>query len=146
MKCLRPIKHWGRGLESHKFVRVSVVLRVGSGLATELIQRLLPAVYRIHSSILILMRRERGPNTKYRKNYYRPHRICTNLALILSTVDRRSRYSVVGIKTGYGLDDRGVGVRVSVGSRIFSPQRRPDRPWGPPNLLFNGYREPFPRC
>jgi hypothetical protein len=51
-----------------------------------------------------------------------------------------SRDSVVGIATGYGLDDRGVGVRVSVGSRIFSSPRRPDRLWGPPNLLSNGYR------
>jgi hypothetical protein len=32
--------------------------------------------------------------------------------------------------TGYGLDDRGVGVRVPVGSRIFFP-RHPDRFWGP---------------
>jgi hypothetical protein len=31
-----------------------------------------------------------------------------------------NRGSVVGIATGYGLDDRGVGVRVPVGSRIFS--------------------------
>jgi hypothetical protein len=31
----------------------------------------------------------------------------------------RSRDSVVGIATGYGLDDRGVEVRVPVGSRIF---------------------------
>jgi hypothetical protein len=30
-----------------------------------------------------------------------------------------SRDSVVGIVTGYGLDDRGVGVGVPVGSRIF---------------------------
>jgi hypothetical protein len=29
-----------------------------------------------------------------------------------------SQVSVVGIATGYGLDDRGVGVRVPVGSRI----------------------------
>jgi hypothetical protein len=29
--------------------------------------------------------------------------------------------SAVGTATGYGLDDRGVGVRVPVGSRIFSP-------------------------
>jgi hypothetical protein len=29
--------------------------------------------------------------------------------------------------TGYGLDDRGVGVRVPVGSRIFSSPRRPER-------------------
>jgi hypothetical protein len=32
----------------------------------------------------------------------------------------RSRDSVVSIATGYGLDDRGVGVRVPVESRIFS--------------------------
>jgi hypothetical protein len=32
-----------------------------------------------------------------------------------------------GIATGYGLDERGVGVRVLVGSRIFSSARRPDR-------------------
>jgi hypothetical protein len=43
----------------------------------------------------------------------------------------RSRDSVVGIATGYRLDDRGVGVRVPVGSRIFSSPRRPDRLWGP---------------
>jgi hypothetical protein len=53
----------------------------------------------------------------------------------------RSRDSVVGIATGYGLDDRGIGVPVPVGSRIFSSPRRPDRLWGPPNLLSNGYRE-----
>jgi hypothetical protein len=47
----------------------------------------------------------------------------------------RSRDSVVGIATGYGLDDRGVGVRVPV---IFSSPSRPDRLWGPPNLLPNG--------
>jgi hypothetical protein len=41
--------------------------------------------------------------------------------------------------TGYGLDDRGVGVRVPVGSRIFSYPLHPDRLWGPPNLLSNGY-------
>jgi hypothetical protein len=48
--------------------------------------------------------------------------------------------SAVGIATGCWLDDQGVGVRVPVGSRIFSSSRRPDRPWGPPNLLSNGYR------
>jgi hypothetical protein len=34
---------------------------------------------------------------------------------------------MVGIATSYGLDHRGVGVRVPVGSRIFSSQNRPDR-------------------
>jgi hypothetical protein len=51
-----------------------------------------------------------------------------------------SRDSSVGIATGYGLGDRGVGVRVPGGSRIFSSPRRPDRFWGPPSLLSNGYR------
>jgi hypothetical protein len=32
---------------------------------------------------------------------------------------------VVGIATGYGLDDRGVGSRVPVGSRMFSTSSRP---------------------
>jgi hypothetical protein len=52
--------------------------------------------------------------------------------------------SVVGIATGYGLDDLGVGVGVPVGSRIFTFPFRPDRLWGPPNLS-NGYRSLFPR-
>jgi hypothetical protein len=39
----------------------------------------------------------------------------------------RSRDRAVGIATGYGLDDRGVGVQVPVGSRLFSSPRRPDR-------------------
>jgi hypothetical protein len=38
-----------------------------------------------------------------------------------------SRDSVLGIATGYELDDRGVGVRDPVGSRISSSPQRPDR-------------------
>jgi hypothetical protein len=56
----------------------------------------------------------------------------------------RSQDSVVGIATGYGLDNRRVGVRVPVGSRIFSSPRRPDLLLDPPNVLSNGYRRPFP--
>jgi hypothetical protein len=51
----------------------------------------------------------------------------------------RSRDSAVGIATGYGLEDRGVGIRVPVGSRIFFPPNRPDRLWGSPSLVSNGY-------
>jgi hypothetical protein len=57
----------------------------------------------------------------------------------------RSRDSVVGIATSYGLDDLGVGVRVPVGSRIFSSADPPDRLLGPTNVLCNRYRGLFPR-
>jgi hypothetical protein len=49
----------------------------------------------------------------------------------------------VGIATGYGLDDLGVGVQVPVEARILISPRRPDRLWGPPNLLSKGYRGSF---
>jgi hypothetical protein len=55
-----------------------------------------------------------------------------------------SRDSSVGIATDYGPDDQGVGVRVPVGSRIFS-SRCPDRLWGPHSLLPNGNRGLIPR-
>jgi hypothetical protein len=35
------------------------------------------------------------------------------------------------------------GDRIPVGGEIF--RTRPDRPWGPPSLLYNGYRVSFPR-
>jgi hypothetical protein len=52
----------------------------------------------------------------------------------------RSRDSVVGTATGYGLYDRGGGVRVPAKSRIFSLSYRQERLWGPHILLSNGYR------
>jgi hypothetical protein len=49
-----------------------------------------------------------------------------------------SRDGVVSIATSYGLDDQGVGVRILVGSKVFSSPCRPDRLWCPPDLLSNG--------
>jgi len=43
--------------------------------------------------------------------------------------------SVVGIATGYGLDGPGIESRWA---EIFCTC--PDRPWGPPSFLYNGYR------
>jgi hypothetical protein len=55
-------------------------------------------------------------------------------------MSERSQDSAVGIATGYGLDERGVGVRVPVGSRIFSSLHHPDRIY-----ISNGYRGLFSR-
>jgi hypothetical protein len=54
---------------------------------------------------------------------------CFVFQIIFDTVtdSTGSQDSVVGIATSYGLDDRGVGVRVPVGSRIFTYPNRPDR-------------------
>jgi hypothetical protein len=53
------------------------------------------------------------------------------------------RDSLVGITTGYGLDDRGVGVRVPVGSRMFSTSSRPAlEPTQPPIQWLPGVLSP----
>jgi hypothetical protein len=41
------------------------------------------------------------------------------------------------IATSYGLENRGTGVPVPVGSNIFTSPYHPNRLWGPPNLLCN---------
>jgi hypothetical protein len=56
----------------------------------------------------------------------------------------RSRYRVVGIATGYGLDAQGIWVLDPMRARIFSSPHRPDRLWGPTDLLSNGHRGYFP--
>jgi len=43
--------------------------------------------------------------------------------------------SAVGIASRYGLEVRRP---IPVGGEII--RARPDRPWGPPSLLYNGYR------
>jgi hypothetical protein len=55
------------------------------------------------------------------------------------------RDSVVGIATGYGLHDRGVGVRVLVGQEFSLLEVFQTGCGGPPNLLCNGYLGLVPR-
>jgi hypothetical protein len=54
-----------------------------------------------------------------------------------------NRDSSVGIATGYGLDNRRVGVRVPVRSRIFSSPHRSDPLWSSPSLLSNWVQGPL---
>ena len=56
---------------------------------------------------------------------------------VISTIRTLSGWdSSVGIATRYGLD--GPGIESRGGGEIF--RTRTDRPWGPPCLLYNGYR------
>ena len=56
------------------------------------------------------------------------------IALQTATSTHCGPGSVVGIATGYGLDSPGIESRWG---EIF--RTCPDRPWGPPSLLYNGY-------
>jgi len=47
------------------------------------------------------------------------------------------KFSRPGLFSRYS-DSLRSGDRIPVGGEIF--RTRPDRPWGPPNLLYNGYR------
>ena len=62
-----------------------------------------------------------------------------NLVSVSSCVQIVGQDSVVGKATDYGLDGLGIGSR---SGEIFLI--RPDRPWGPPSLLYNGYCVSFP--
>jgi hypothetical protein len=53
----------------------------------------------------------------------------------------KCRDSAVGIATGYGLDDRGVRVRVPVGARIFTSPRRHRPALGPTQPPIQWVRE-----
>jgi hypothetical protein len=62
--------------------------------------------------------------------------ICVWAVLCTVPVQQVGRVSSVGIATRYGLD--GPGFESRWVGEIF--RTRPDRPWGPPSLLYNGYR------
>jgi hypothetical protein len=60
-------------------------------------------------------------------------------------LEGEGKHSAVGIATGYGLDGRGIGVRVPIKERLFSHPRRPYLFWGSFRLTSNGYWELFLR-
>jgi hypothetical protein len=54
-------------------------------------------------------------------------------------------HSAVGIATGYGMDDIWLGIRVPVGSGIFTALYRPDRLWTHAAFLPTGMGGLFPK-
>jgi hypothetical protein len=54
----------------------------------------------------------------------------TSVYLVKDCFIEKNRDSTVGTATGYGLNDRGVGVRVLMGARIFTSLSSPDLLWG----------------
>jgi hypothetical protein len=52
--------------------------------------------------------------------------------------------SSLGIATGYGLDGKELEIDSRQGMWFLSFPQRPDRLWGSPSLLANGYRGVFP--
>jgi hypothetical protein len=56
--------------------------------------------------------------------------LCILLNLSAGQSTLRSQDSSVGIETGCGLDDQGVGIRTPVESRTLSSSHCPDRLWG----------------
>ena len=73
-------------------------------------------------------------------NFFPPDFYCISWLLICIhlNITRGGWDSSVGIATCYGLDGPGIESRGGGGGEIF--RTRPDRPWGPPSLLYNGYR------
>jgi hypothetical protein len=64
------------------------------------------------------------------------------VSFLFNTTLFMSRGSSVSIVSDYGLDDR--GSIPDRGRGFFLPLAfRPDRLWGPPSLLYNGYRGSF---
>jgi len=49
------------------------------------------------------------------------------------------RHIIASIALGYGLDNRGEGSIPGGGWGFFYSSPRPERLWGLPSLLFNGY-------
>jgi hypothetical protein len=69
---------------------------------------------------------------RHRSNSY----TCTKLGdIVKHYISSSGPGSSVGIAPDYGLDGPGIESRWGA---IF--RTHPDRPWGPPSLLYNGYR------
>jgi hypothetical protein len=69
--------------------------------------------------------------------------VTSRIQFRIVTILVMSQGSGVVTATGYSMDGRGIGVRVPVEARFVASSRRPDRFWGPPNVVSHGYRGSF---
>jgi hypothetical protein len=97
--CVSVLSMCGGFSRTHKYLLVTMYGRSLSQWDEMYMTEITKVVINIYEVVIL---------SHFEYNYYRKEPICP-----------RSRDSAVGIATGYGLYDRGVGVRVPVGWRIF---------------------------
>jgi hypothetical protein len=74
----------------------------------------------------------------FRNKDHKGHKVCVQLFEAFGLRPSYVQNVEAGVATVYGLDYR--GSILSRGKRFFSAPFSPDRLWGPPSLLSNGYR------
>jgi hypothetical protein len=81
----------------------------------------------VHKIKLLLSKTFITYNCKYIFNNNNNNNNNNNIIIIIIIIiTLENRGNVVGIATGYGLDDRGIAAQATEGSRIFSYPRPPD--------------------
>jgi hypothetical protein len=75
---------------------------------------------------------------------WRENGLRNGTTLSITFITDPTQWTFFRIRYPHVLYDRGFGVQVPVGSRIFTSPHRPDRLWGTPSLLSNGYWGSFP--
>jgi hypothetical protein len=93
---------------------------------------------------MIYLSRSTNPNLRNTKQDRDVLYQLLNLRLtVLTDLWKLHNFSSVGIATVYGVDSKG---SIPGSARFFSSSQRPDRLWGRPSLISDGYRGIFPRC
>jgi hypothetical protein len=98
--------------------------------------------HQVHKNVLLSF--ERGSKTEAACLVCRNKDILRSSDSLVGARTSRAAVKQFGMGTGYGLDDRRVGVRVPVGSRIATSLYRPDGLWGPSSLISNAFKGLFP--